>query len=257
MISLLAPSKTLDFDTRLPSFVTPTKAIFQAQANELAQKLGDMSHADMKHLMQVSDALADTTTRLYEQWGNAQKPALWAYKGDVYKGVKAHTLAQADAEWAQQHIMILSGLYGILRPYDTISPYRLEMKAKLEIDQMKNLYEYWGDALAKVVAERANGVVCVLSSDEYAKAVLKYLPKDVRVVTPVFYDVKPSGKVGVAPIYSKMMRGVMARWMIDNRVDTPEKLERFTGHGYAYDVGRSTPNAPAFYRAAMVPLVFD
>lgn len=189
--------------------------------------------------------------------GGIQRPALWAYKGDVYKGVKAQNLTQADAEWAQQHIMILSGLYGILRPYDAISPYRLEMKAKLAVGQAKNLYEYWGDRLAKVVVERADGVVCVLSSEEYAKAVVKYLPKDIRVVNPVFYDVKPSGKIGVAPIYSKMMRGVMARWMIDNRADTPEALKAFTGHGYSYDVDRSTEDNPAFFRKVMTPLVFD
>lgn len=257
MISLLAPSKTLDFDTLTPRFIAPSEPLFQAQAQELAQKLASLTHADMKQLMHVSDALADNTTRLYEEWGSAQKPALWAYKGDVYKGVKANHLSQTEAEWAQQHIMILSGLYGILRPYDIISPYRLEMKTKLQVGEAKNLYEYWRDQLAEVVADRANGIVCVLSSDEYAKAVLKHLPKDIRVVTPVFYDTKPSGKVGVAPIYSKMMRGVMARWIIDNKVDTPEGLKHFTGHGYIYDSSRSSGNKPAFYRKVMTPLVFD
>lgn len=257
MISLLAPSKTLDFDMLAPSFITPTQPFFQTEADKLAEKLASLNHDDMKRLMQVSDAFADNTTRLYKEWGSAQKPALWAYKGDVYKGVKANNLTRAEAEWAQQHIMILSGLYGILRPYDTISPYRLEMKAKLAVGQAKSLYEYWDDRLAKVVAERANGIVCVLSSDEYAKAVVKHLPKDIRIVTPVFYDVKPSRKVGVAPIYSKMMRGVMARWIIDNKVDTPEELKHFTGHGYIYDASRSSENMPAFFRKVMTPLVFD
>lgn len=208
-------------------------------------------------MMPNAPGIIDPFYRLYKEWGSAQKPALWAYKGDVYKGVKANNLTQAEAEWAQQHIMILSGLYGILRPYDTISPYRLEMKAKLAVGQAKSLYEYWDDRLAKVVAERANGIVCVLSSDEYAKAVVKHLPKDIRIVTPVFYDVKPSRKVGVAPIYSKMMRGVMARWIIDNKVDTPEELKHFTGHGYIYDASRSSENMPAFFRKVMTPLVFD
>lgn len=257
MISLLAPSKTLDFDTPTPDFVTPTEPLFQRRAKELVREIASLSYADMKQLMQVSDALTDSTVQLYKEWRRVQKPALWAYKGDVYRGVKAQNLTQAEAEWAQQHIMILSGLYGVLRPYDAISPYRLEMKAKLAVGSTRNLYEYWGDKLAKIVADRANGVVCVLSSDEYAKAVVKYLPKDIRVVTPVFYDAKPSGKVGIAPIYSKMMRGVVARWMIDNRVDTSEKLADFSAHGYSYDLARSTPNFPAFYRKTMAPLVFD
>lgn len=256
MISLLAPSKTMDFTTPAPGFVKPGQPLFAHEAEALARKLQDLTVGEMQKLMQVSEPLAKGTVNLYEQWGRKQKPALWAYKGDVYKGVKADELTQAKAEWAQENLLILSGLYGILRPYDEISAYRLEMKAKLSVGETKNSYEFWGDKLAKVVAERANGVVCVLSSDEYARAVLKYLPRSIRVVTPIFYDNKPNGKVGVAPIYSKMMRGVMARWVIDNRAETPEDLKRFTAHGYAYDASRSREDFPAFYREEMKPLVF-
>ena len=151
----------------------------------------------------------------------------------------------------------MSGLYGIVRPYDLISPYRLEMKAVIPIGKRKNIYEFWGGRLGEYVATRANGIVCDLSSDEYGKPVTAHLPNDIRIIKPVFYDNRPNGKVGRAPIYNKMMRGVMARWIVDHRVDTPEGLKGFTGHGYSYSEKLSTPDSPAFFRQEMKPLIFD
>ncbi len=258
MLILLAPSKTMDFDTSLPYNVEATKPLFVTKSAAIAKTLRGYSRKRLAALMSVSPDIATNVHAMYDQWTEqGGKPALWAYKGDVYKGMKAQIMPAEAAQWAQQHLLILSGLYGLVRPYDAIQRYRLEMKLALKVGRRANLYEFWADDLAKYVEVGTNDVVCNLSSDEYARVVLRKLPKTVRVVTPVFFDVKPNGVIGTVPIYSKMMRGVVARWMIDERVDDPTGLVRFTGHSYAYDAERSRPDAPAFFREKMVPLRFD
>lgn len=259
MISLLAPSKTMDMQSHAPYLRIASQPLFIDQAAIIASRLKRQSQPELRRLMNVSDDIAAKARAMYADWQPTApgKAALWAYKGDVYKGVKADNLKPEAAEWTEAHILILSGLYGLVRPHDAVQRYRLEMKASLKIGRSNNLYEFWGDRLAAYVAECANGEVCCLSSDEYARVVLRYLPRTVRVITPTFFDNKPNGQCGTVPIYSKMMRGVVARWMIDNRVDTPAGLKQFTGHGYAYDAALSRPNAPAFYRLVMKPLVFS
>lgn len=247
----------MDFITPSPSYVSLGEPVFMSEAAQLAGAIQQLDDARLQAVMKVSLAITAATKQLYQNWRpEGEKAAFWAYKGDVYKGVKATTLTRADAQWAQDHIVTMSGLYGIVRPFDAIAGYRLEMRASLPVAGAKDIYEFWGQKLARYVQNHAQGVVCVLSSDEYARPVTRHLPQSVRVVTPMFYDEKPNGTVGVVPIYSKMMRGVMARWMIDHRVETPEDLKQFTGHGYSYDSLRSTQDQPAFYRAVMKPLVF-
>lgn len=252
MIALLAPSKTMNFQTTNLVDVKATRPHFLEDANKIAQAMSNVD--DMVLLLRSSQDIATRTEQAYLDWGKLSNPSIFTYVGDVYKGFFAPTLTTDDIIWAQNHIMILSGLYGALRPLDLISGYRLEMKAKLPVGGHKNLYEFWGDRVAKYVDERADRVVCILSSDEYAKVVTAHT--NCRIVTPVFLDKKPNGKIGTVPIYSKMMRGVMARWMIDNRVDAPEQLEGFSMYGYSYDAGNSTPDRPAFYREVMTPLRF-
>lgn len=261
MISILAPSKTMDLTTPPSVSVVPERPLFLAEATTIAAKLASLSHARLKALMRTSDELTSKTHATYAAWSAAAagKPALWAYKGDVYKGFYADKLNQAEADWAQAHLLIASGLYGLLRPYDGVQAYRLEMKAKLAVADQPDLYAYWGDKLATYVRQRAGqgGTVCCLSSEEYARAILRHLPSSIRVVTPVFYDVRPGSLgIGTAPIYNKMMRGVVARWLIDQRADRPEALADFSGHGYRYDATRSTADRPAFFRPEMKPLVF-
>lgn len=254
MISILAPSKTLDFSP-VPNWVHQQAPLFLSDAEAIVGTLASMDVATLQKQMGVSAEIARTNHTRFAEWGARQKPALWAYRGDVYRGMYADGLTKAEADWAEAHIRIMSGLYGVLRPHDAISPYRLEMKAKLVVGQHKNLYGLWGDRLAKVLDKEANGVICVLSSEEYAKPIRTHSQS--RLVTPVFMDHKPNSTVGSVPIYSKMMRGVMARWIIDHAVDTPEGLSAFNGHGYVYDQGRSTADAPVFVRPApMTPLVF-
>lgn len=254
MIIILAPSKTLDTESPAPAWVQQTKPLFMSDAQKIVTTLKSMDQHDLGKLMHVSDAIAATNHKRFAAWGETTKAALWAYRGDVYKGMYADLLTREDADWAQEHLVIMSGLYGVVRPYDAISPYRLEMKANLKVGGYKNLYELWGNKLATYVDENSEGVICNLSSDEYARPVIKNSRS--RIITPVFIDHRPGGKIGPAPIYNKMMRGVMAHWMIVNRIDSPDRLHEFTGHGYAYDEGRSTKNAPAFIRDKMVPLKF-
>lgn len=256
MLILLAPSKTMDFTTPLPYDVPVQQPLFLDKSKVIARTIRTLSDVEISSLMKVSPAITDRVQKMYDAWQpEGEKPALYTYVGDVFKGMKANQLPKESAKWAEEHLLIMSGLYGMVRPFDRIAPYRLEMKAALNVGGARNLYEFWGNDLAKYVEERASGVVFNLSSDEYAGVVTRKLPKDVRIIFPVFYDERPGG-AGRAPIYNKMMRGVMARWMIDHRAETFEDLKGFAMHGYAYDSSRSTESEPAFYREKMTPLVF-
>lgn len=254
MLIILAPSKTLDFQQPAPSWVTPTSPQFKTDAAAIVKKLATMDQAQLARLMHVSEAIAKTNHDRMQHWGEVTKAALWAYRGDVYKGMYADELTPQDATWAQKHLVIMSGLYGCVRPFDEISPYRLEMKAKLSVDGKKDLYDLWGTRLSEYADARSGGIICNLASDEYGRPVTRYSRS--RIVTPVFIDHRPGGKIGPAPIYNKMMRGVLAHWMIKHAIETPEGLRNFAGHGYSYDESRSTDDAPAFTRPKMKPLVF-
>lgn len=254
MISILAPSKTLDFEHDAPSWVMPSTPRFFADAQKVATTLAELDVEKLREVMGVSTTIASINYERLQQWGSTTKPALWAYRGDVYKGMYADTLTKRDVDWAEGHMRIMSGMYGALRPLDAISPYRLEMKAKLPILNTATMYEFWGKQLAEFIDQESNGTVCVLSSQEYALPVTKYSRS--RLVTPVFMDHKPNGTIGSVPIYSKMMRGVMARWIIDTRTDSPEQLVHFSGFGYTYDSKRSTADGPVFVRKKMTPLIF-
>jgi len=256
MLILLTPSKTMDFTSKVPISIPAQAPLFLSDAELIAKSIKKLTVKEITTLMKASPAIAGNVKKMYTNWSpKGQKPALWTYMGDVYKGMYANKLDKNAAWWAEDHIVIMSGLYGLVRPFDTISPYRLEMKAALTVSGKIGLYDFWGTKLARYVEAQANGIVYNLCSDEYGKGVVKNLSSNIRIITPVFYDKRPSG-VGRAPIYNKMMRGVMARWMIDHRTETPEQLQAFTMHGYAYDTARSTPDAPAFYRKTMKPLVF-
>jgi len=254
MLFILAPSKTMDFDPVDLQGLQPTTPEFQAEAETIVAAV--KATKDIAPVMHISAVLADATRKKYDHWGEKMQPAIYAYVGDVYKGFYARTLTRDDVQWAQEHLRIMSGVYGLLRPLDEISQYRLEMKARLPVTGKKDIYDFWGDKLAKKAdAETDDGIICVLSSDEYARPVTKFTKS--RLITPVFFDNKPNGQVGTVPIYSKMMRGVMARWVIDHRAKTPEDLQRFEGQGYRYDASRSTPDHPAFYREHPAPIEYE
>lgn len=254
MLLLLAPSKTLNFTSPAPEWARGESALFLESSQQVFAALSRLSDQELRQLYRASDAIVAQNRARLDAWqSHPGKPALWAYRGDAYKGMYADTLSESEVTWAQQHVLIMSGLYGALRPRDLIAPYRLEMAAKLQIGG-RTLVEFWAERLQEYVDMHASGVVCCLASDEYARAVVRRTTA--RVVTPVFMDTKPSGKVGQVPIYSKMMRGVMARWIIQHTVDDPVRLVEFAAHGYAYSPDQSTPESPVFVREHMRPLVF-
>lgn len=252
MITILTPSKTMDFMRPTPAYVEPTSPIFQQQADQIRALIADYDTLAIKSLMSVSDALAEKVRDLYCQ--QITQPAFWAYDGDVFKGVQAASLTEADALFAQSHVLVPSGLYGLVRPFDYISPYRLEMKTKLIVGNAVNLYQFWGDMLGKYVEQHAKREVLMLSSYEYAKAISPYLSAATRVVTPAFIDMKPNGAEAQVAIYNKMMRGVMGRWVINQRIDSLDDTHAFSAHGYVYSKERSAPDRPVFYREVMTPL---
>lgn len=252
MLTILAPSKTMDVSTIQLPIETHTPYFLQQSSMIVAAV---KMQPDIATFMKVSSSIASEVVDMYRLWDRSPtKACAFMYKGDVYKGFYASTLSRDDIVWMQDHLMIASGLYGLLRPFDEIAPYRLEMRAHLSIGSAKNLYEFWTDKLALYADEYASGVICILSSEEYARPIRKYSTS--RIVTPVFMDHKPNGTVGQVPIYSKMMRGVMARWIIDHRIDSPADLIGFDRFGYMYDAERSKADAPVFVREKMTPLVF-
>jgi cytoplasmic iron level regulating protein YaaA (DUF328/UPF0246 family) len=254
MLTILTPSKTMDFTTPPPAYVRESTPCFSEEARRLRARVAKLPLEEIRTLMKVSEELAVKTHQLYKS--DIRKPAFWAYDGDVFKGVQAHSLTEDDSAFAQAHVVVPSAVYGLVRPYDLISPYRLEMKAKLAVGDTKNLYAFWGDKLGRYIEGVAAGEVLMLSSYEYARTILPYVPATTRVVTPAFIDKKPNGQEAQVAIYNKMMRGVMARWVIDNRIDTLSAITTFAAHGYAYDVARSTDRTPVFYRQHMTPLKF-
>ena len=256
MLVILTPSKTMDFVTEAPDFVTATPLVFRERSDKLRAQLSQLSVAELERTMRVSPAIAASVQSMYGVAVAATKPALWAYSGDVYRGVQAQTLTVDDARFAQRHLLIPSALYGLVRPFDAVAPYRLEMSTKLAVGDAANLYDYWGDALARYAASYRQDDLLVLASKEYARAVLRHILPDINVVTPIFLDTKPDGSTAQVPIYSKMMRGVMARWVIDMRVQRASDINQFTAHDYHFDAARSTPTEPVFVRAVMQPLVF-
>lgn len=254
MLFILAPSKTMDFRPADLHGLMPNVPEFQTQAEKIVTSV--RATKDIAPVMHISATLASATRKKYDHWGEKMQPAIFAYVGDVYKGFYARTLTKKDILWAQKHLRIMSGVYGLLRPLDEISEYRLEMKARLPVAGKKDIYDFWDDMLAKKAdAETDDGIICVLSSDEYARPVTKFTKS--RLITPVFFDNKPNGTVGTVPIYSKMMRGVMGRWVIDARAKTPEDLQKFEAQGYRYDASKSTPDQPAFYREHPAPIEYE
>ncbi|WP_341936928.1 peroxide stress protein YaaA [Marinimicrobium sp. C2-29] len=241
MLVLISPAKTLDFETE-PASDLATQPDFLDDSQQLIDVLRKLAPQDISSLMGISDKLGQLNYDRFAQWqppftpDNA-KQAVLAFKGDVYTGLEAERFSRKDFEFAQEHLRILSGLYGLLRPLDLIQPYRLEMGTRLANPGGNNLYQFWGDHLTRAIndqLERVPGSVVVnLASNEYFKAVQ---PKqlEARLVTPVFKDWK-NGQYKIISFYAKKARGMMASYIIRNRIKKAEGLKGFTGGGYAYN----------------------
>ena len=254
MIIVLSPAKTLDYEFQtdgnhsVPSFLS--------QSSKLIGQLKKKEPKDIASLMGLSDKLATLNYDRYQSWtaskkaSNDSKPSLLVFKGDVYQGLQAEDLTKKEMNFAQKHVRILSGLYGILRPLDLMKPYRLEMGTKLETSQGKNLYEFWGDKIQKNVLDelknQKSDLLINLASKEYF-TVLGKVPEDVNVISPAFKDYK-NGKYKIISFYAKKARGLMARWIIQNKVTDFENLKDFDVEGYKYSKAESTSTTPVFLR---------
>lgn len=235
----------MNFDQPAPSFVQPSDILFPEETAVLRRTLASYDSVSMAKLMKISRQLADHVTKLYLNPNSRRKAAIYAYRGDVYRGLGVDRFGAADMAWANQHILIPSGLYGLVRPFDEIEQYRLEMKLKLAGE---SLYDFWGDKLANYVRSR-DDTVLVIASKEYAKAVVAKLPRDTDVIEVIFKDRAKSGQMKIVPIYSKIMRGVMAGYIIKHRIDDPTELHNFSEFGYIYDGSQSSDNQLVFARA--------
>jgi cytoplasmic iron level regulating protein YaaA (DUF328/UPF0246 family) len=254
MLFLLSPAKSLDYDT--PAGDLPhTQPLFVKPAAELIGLMRAKSPQQIAELMSLSDALAGLNAARYEAWrpkftAKNSKQAVLAFNGDVYAGLDAKTLKPADLDWVQQHVAILSGLYGVLRPLDWMQPYRLEMGTRLANPHGSNLYKFWGSQISAYLNERLQAdttpVIVNLASQEYFKAVDLNALK-ARVVECVFQEHK-NRQYKVISFMAKRARGLMARYAASHRVATPRRLEGFNLEGYAFAPDVSAPERLVFRR---------
>ncbi len=254
MLILLSPAKSLDFETA-PTTDQHTLPVFAKEAAQLIDVLRPYTPAQIASLMDLSDTLATLNVARFGAWrpkftARNSKQAVLAFNGDVYGGLDAPSLKPADLDWAQEHVAMLSGLYGVLRPLDWMQPYRLEMSTKLANPRGKDLYAWWGDTLAlhlnERLAKQPDKLIINLASQEYFKAV-KRKALSGRVVECVFEDWK-SGKWKVISFHAKRARGLMARHAIVHRAKALKDLRGFAAEGYAYAEDASEPDRLVFRR---------
>ncbi len=254
MLIVLSPAKTLDYDTP-PATDIHSQPDFIQHSAELIDTLRELSPAQIASLMQVSDALAALNVGRYASWSpkftpKNSKQAILAFNGDVYEGLDAPSLKLRQLEYAQSHIRILSGLYGVLRPLDLMQPYRLEMGTRLANSRGKDLYAFWGELvtqrLNEVLADQKSKALVNLASEEYFKVVKPKL-LNAPVISPVFEDWK-NGKYKVISFYAKRARGLMARYAAINGIKKAEELKDFDSEGYAFDKKASTEHSWLFRR---------
>lgn len=252
MLSVISPSKNLDFKTRATSRKR-TEPLFLNEAAELVDTMRQMNARDIKSLMNINDDLANLNEERFQSWHTdfrGTKPAVLAFRGDVYLGFDAPTLTERDLTSAQRRIRILSGLYGVLRPMDRIHPYRLEMGLPVKSNGFENLYQFWGariaDSLNEELNHHRNAILVNLASDEYFK-VIDTSRIDHPVVQCQFLD-KFRGNYRFMSFYGKRARGLMARHIVTQKIDNVAGLKRFSSNGYRFDKDRSSKAKLVFTR---------
>jgi len=251
MIIVISPAKTLDFDTA-PVTKEYSQPRFLKQSQQLIDGLQKLSAADIASLMKLSDKLSGLNMARFQTWSTPfgldnAKQAVLAFKGDVYTGLAADTLDAASFEFMQQHLRILSGLYGVLKPLDLMQAYRLEMGTKFANVKGNNLYQFWGSQLRESIeSELTDGVLINLASNEYFKAV-EAKKLNARIITPIFKDWK-NGQYKIISFYAKKARGLMSRYIIDQRIDDPEQIKQFDIDGYRFSPEMSEADEWVFIR---------
>lgn len=253
MIAIISPAKRLDFDNKVN--FDQSEVRFKNETKSLIETLRQKSEKEVKSLMSLSERLANLNLERYNQFQTEKTPddakqALFAFQGDVYQGMQADTFDKSDVNYAQQHLRMLSGLYGILRPLDMIQPYRLEMGTKLNINGHDSLYSFWGDKIANVLQKdleyQGDNLLLNLASNEYFKAVdIKAM--NAQIIDVDFKEVK-AGKYKTVAIYAKRARGMMAHYMIKNKISNPEHLQGFDYDGYTFNDSFSEENKLVFTR---------
>lgn len=240
IISVLSPAKSLDFESKVDISKT-TEPRFLEQSEKIAKKLKTLSRNKLADLMSISTQLADLNYGRNQEWevdhSDNAKPCFFAFDGDVYTGLEASSLTQENVSFAQDHVRILSGLYGLLRPLDLIHPYRLEMGTKLPIGRKKNLYEFWDDQISLRLnvdfGDSSEKVLLNLASNEYFKSV-QTKKLDAKVLDVDFKDFK-NGKYKVISFFAKKARGAMARFQIENEINKTNDLKGFEWEGYTFN----------------------
>ena len=258
MLALISPAKTLDYESTLPTD-THTLPRLLDQSQQLIDVSRKLSATKIATLMSVSEKIATLNVARFNDWNqdfnfaNARQ-ALFAFKGDVYTGLDAYAMADQEIAYAQQHLRMLSGLYGLLRPLDLMMPYRLEMGTKLANPRGHNLYEFWGNIITDLINEDLAAVKSELlvniASDEYYKSVKESKIK-ADIIKPVFLDQK-NGKYKVISFYAKKARGLMARYIIENKIERAEDLKSFNTDGYYFDAESSLKGELVFKRDEQV-----
>ena len=253
MIITLSPAKTLDYKSPV-SITESTIPTYQKEAKEINDLLKPLSVEDIAELMSVNASIAHEVYHYihsYDMKKTEDRQAIFAYHGIAYLGLDAATLTKDDLEFAQKHLVLLSGLYGILRPLDRIKPYRLEMQINLANKKGKNLYDYWSDTISQYVAKQMkndDNVWINLSSQEYTKVInRKLLPKGHQIITPIFKEARGSEYKQIV-VYAKKARGMMTRFIIQNRLTDVEHLKGFDTDGYAYSPQLSNEKEWVFVR---------
>ena len=253
MLVCVSPAKKLDWSDA-PYGGSMTEPALAAEAAELAAVARKLSPDDLKRLMRISDKLAALNHARFQEFvpdpaPEALRPAIFAFAGDTYQGLDASALDPDEIAYAQRHLRILSGLYGVLRPLDGMQSYRLEMGSRLKTARGRSLYDWWGDRIAAQLAADAaaagTGILINCASIEYFSAVSEALT--LKVVTPVFLEDR-DGRQEIVSFYAKRARGAMARFVLQNRLTDPAALREFDAGGYAWDAARSTPERPVFLR---------
>ncbi len=254
MLIIISPAKTLDYESPL---ATDTFSLPELTDHSklLIKECKKLTPADISALMKVSDNIAGLNVARFQQWSETftqenARQAILAFKGDVYTGLEAQTMSEEDFAFAQSHLRILSGLYGLLRPLDLMQPYRLEMGTKLTNERGVNLYQFWGDLITdklnQALTQQGDNVLINLASNEYVKSV-KTNQLDGTIITPVFKDRK-NGQYKIISFFAKKARGMMTRYIIDNRISSIEDLLAFDGGGYWFDEDESTATELVFKR---------
>lgn len=254
MLIVVSPAKSLDFETKAPTrkFTDPQ---YLAESTQLVDQLRKLSPEDFSELMNISSDLGELNHMRFANWHTPfdlknSKQAIFAFKGDVYIGLEAGKFSIADLNFAQNHLRILSGLYGLLRPLDLMQPYRLEMGSKFKNKKGKNLYEFWDGQLTEnlneLLEKDKKPVLVNLASIEYFSAI-KPKSLNAEIISPVFKDFS-NGKYKIVSFFAKKARGYMTAYIIQNRIKNPEKLKDFDVEGYRYSEENSTPTQPVFLR---------